>query len=51
MAHPGGAADGDTSLRDAAEAAMSGVPLETHATKGSPLAVAMQANAKPQITV
>ncbi|OIQ31125.1 MAG: ribulose 1,5-bisphosphate carboxylase [Alphaproteobacteria bacterium MedPE-SWcel] len=51
MSHPGGAADGVTSLRDAAEAARAGVPLEDYAEPGSPLRKAMDSFGKPVLTL
>jgi ribulose-bisphosphate carboxylase large chain len=41
MSHPGGAADGVTSLREAAEAAHLGLSLKEFAAPGSPLKRAM----------
>lgn len=47
MSHPGGAADGVASLRDAAEAARLGVPLEEFVKFGTPLQTAIDTFAKP----
>ena len=49
MGHPGGVADGVTSLRDAAEAARLNVPLEEYAEPGSALEKAIHTYPKPTI--
>ncbi len=49
MGHPGGVADGVTSLRDAAEAARLNIALEEYAEPGSPLDKAIHAYPKPTI--
>ncbi|WP_018687411.1 ribulose-bisphosphate carboxylase large subunit family protein [Ahrensia kielensis] len=49
MSHPGGAADGVTSLRDAAEAARLGIPLEQYAKPNTPLHAAIANFPKPKI--
>ena len=51
MSHPGGVADGVTSLRDAAEAARLGLPLEEFSAPNSPLRKAMEAFKKPTLTL
>lgn len=51
MSHPGGAADGVTSLREAATAAQEGVSLERFAKTGSPLRQAMEHFKKPAIAI
>lgn len=50
LSHPGGAADGVTSLRDAADAARSGVPLEAFSASDTPLAKAIAHFSKPNLT-
>jgi ribulose-bisphosphate carboxylase large chain len=47
MSHPGGAGDGATSLRDAANAALLGIPLKEFAAPGSPLESAIDHFERP----
>lgn len=49
LSHPGGAADGVTSLRAAADAARSGVPLEDFSASSPPLAKAIARFPKPNL--
>ncbi|MFK7997852.1 MAG: ribulose-bisphosphate carboxylase large subunit family protein [Granulosicoccus sp.] len=49
MSHPDGAGQGVTSLREAAEAARSGIPLEEFAARDSALGKALRTYAKPDI--
>lgn len=51
MSHPGGAGDGVTALRDAAEAITTGVPLEEFAKPGTPLSKAISVFPKPTISL
>lgn len=51
MSHPGGAASGVTSLREAAEAARLSIPLERYAKPDTPLYRAIRTYPKPQIVL
>ncbi len=51
MSHPGGVADGVTSLKDAAEAARLGIPLDEFAAPNSPLQQAFETYQKPKLTL
>ncbi|PRY75432.1 ribulose-bisphosphate carboxylase large chain [Yoonia maritima] len=51
MSHPGGVSDGVKSLRDAAEAARLGIPLEDFAKPNSPLRKAIETFQKPHLTL